>query len=496
MTKKTKTKTKFASRISLFFIFILFLVSVLSFGYLNNQSGKVLGVGKKVIGYIPSWDQTRAFNSIKNNPGVFSEVSPFWYTANSSGDVFADPNGGPNMIDKSMVSYLKSNGILVVPTVFNLINGTWNASIVSGIINDPTVSSKHIVNLVNLAVSEGYDGIDIDYENLNTTDRNAFSTFIQNLASALHAKGKLLSVGVHPKTSEPGTWNGPQAHDYTQLGKYADEVRIQVYEYHWGTSAPGPIAPISWVNDVLAFASTEIPKGKIIQGIGLYGYDWVGNQGKGIEWLDVLALTQQLGIQASWDTPSESPYFKYSNHEVWFENHYSTSAKLDMTNKYDVGGVFFWRLGGEDPSTWAVVKNKIYDQGVSPTISATPIPTTSSGTTPTPTPTQIQTPTPTQSSSGVTVGDITPPTVKITSLNPNFPLVRKQKIEAAASDNVGVTKVEFYIDGLKVATDNSSPYRIYWNTSRLVKNKLYIIKAKAYDAAGNYATHEVSIMKL
>lgn len=476
MTKKTKPQ--FTNKIIIFFVFAILLLSFLSFRYLNNESGKVLGTGKKIIGYIPSWDQTRAYNSVKNNPGVFSEVSPFWYTVNSSGEVFADPNGGPNMIDKSMVESLKSNGTLVVPSVFNLINGFWDGEIVSKIINDPSVSTKHVENLVNLAVSEGYDGIDIDYENLNASDRDAFSTFIQTLASALHAKGKILSVGVHPKTSEPGTWNGPQAHDYTQLGKYADEIRIQVYEYHWSTSPPGPIAPISWVNDVLTFASTQIPKEKIIQGIGLYGYDWAGNQGKGLEWLNVLALTQQLGIQASWDTPSESPFFKYSNNEVWFENHYSTSAKLDMANKHGVGGVFFWRLGGEDPDTWAVVKNKINGEQTSPTPTAT-----------------TSTPTP-QSSSGLNTKDTTPPTVKITSLNPNFPLQRRQKIEAKATDNVKVAKVEFYIDGKIISTDKTSPYIMYWNTSKLVKNKLYTIKVIAYDTARNTATHEVSLMKL
>ena len=57
-------------------------------------------------------------------------------------------------------------------------------------------------------------------------------------------------------------------------------------------------------------------------------------------------------------------------------------------------------------------------------------------------------------------------------------------LSATASDNVGVTKVEFYIDGALVGTDTTSPYSITYN-SALLTNGSHGLVAKAYDAAGN-----------
>ena len=57
-------------------------------------------------------------------------------------------------------------------------------------------------------------------------------------------------------------------------------------------------------------------------------------------------------------------------------------------------------------------------------------------------------------------------------------------LSATASDNVGVTKVEFYIDGALVGTDTTSPYSVTYNSANLT-NGTHSLVAKAYDAAGN-----------
>jgi hypothetical protein len=56
---------------------------------------------------------------------------------------------------------------------------------------------------------------------------------------------------------------------------------------------------------------------------------------------------------------------------------------------------------------------------------------------------------------------------------------------ATASDNVGVTKVEFYADGVLKGTDTTAPYSATWST---VSAGTKPITAVAFDAAGNSAT--------
>jgi hypothetical protein len=61
-------------------------------------------------------------------------------------------------------------------------------------------------------------------------------------------------------------------------------------------------------------------------------------------------------------------------------------------------------------------------------------------------------------------------------------------ISATASDNVGVTKVEFYRDGSTlVGTDTTASYSMSFDTTTLA-NGSHSFSAKAYDAAGNATT--------
>ena len=81
--------------------------------------------------------------------------------------------------------------------------------------------------------------------------------------------------------------------------------------------------------------------------------------------------------------------------------------------------------------------------------------------------------------------DTTKPNVAITYPANNSTVSGIVTIRATATDNVGVVKVEFYIDGQKVGEDTSSPYEYSWNTDNLQYNSTHTIQAKAYDNAGN-----------
>jgi hypothetical protein len=60
-------------------------------------------------------------------------------------------------------------------------------------------------------------------------------------------------------------------------------------------------------------------------------------------------------------------------------------------------------------------------------------------------------------------------------------------LAATASDNVGVTQVEFYVDGVLKGTDTTSPYSLALDSTTL-SNASHSLTGKAFDAAGNNAT--------
>jgi hypothetical protein len=84
-------------------------------------------------------------------------------------------------------------------------------------------------------------------------------------------------------------------------------------------------------------------------------------------------------------------------------------------------------------------------------------------------------------------GDTQAPAVSITAPAAGTTVSGTTTVSATASDNVGVTKVEFYLDGSLQSTDTTSPYSWSWNTTSAT-NGSHSLTAKAYDAAGNVGT--------
>lgn len=77
-------------------------------------------------------------------------------------------------------------------------------------------------------------------------------------------------------------------------------------------------------------------------------------------------------------------------------------------------------------------------------------------------------------------GDTTAPTVSVSETGSSGMI----SLSATASDNVGVSKVDFYIDGTAVGTVTSAPYTLSFNSANL-SNGSHSLTAKASDAAGN-----------
>lgn len=103
---------------------------------------------------------------------------------------------------------------------------------------------------------------------------------------------------------------------------------------------------------------------------------------------------------------------------------------------------------------------------------------------------------PTTANSTITLNtpDTSAPSVSITSPTNGASVFMTQTVNVTATDNVGVTKVELYVDGQLKGTDTAAPYTFSLDTKTL-SNASHTIQAKAYDAAGNVGTStNVSVM--
>ena len=94
---------------------------------------------------------------------------------------------------------------------------------------------------------------------------------------------------------------------------------------------------------------------------------------------------------------------------------------------------------------------------------------------------------------GVTVAnDVTAPAVALTSPAAGS-VSGTVTVNATASDEVGVTGVQFYLDGAPLGTEfGSAPYELTWDTGT-ISNGAHVLTVVARDAAGHTATATVNV---
>jgi spore germination protein YaaH len=298
-------------------------------------------------GNIVWWDQAEGYNILVENPDFFDAVMPFWYSFETNGSIKKTSYAE----NQTLIDYCLENEVLIIPT---LSNGQTTA-VSSAIFENSDTKDLAISNAIELVQNNNYDGLQLDFENMKSTDKNSFSAFVEELADQLNNLDKYLIVTVHAKTSDHGAWEGSSAQDWSWLSQYSNYIMIMAYDYHWSTSAAGEIAPMSWVRTTLDYAVNTVDKEKILLGIPLYGYDWVDTKASALDYSDVQMLINTYDITPDMTLEKEQ-YFTYEKdgftHTVYYSDNETVQERLRLVDEYDIAGASFWRLGSEDPDIY------------------------------------------------------------------------------------------------------------------------------------------------
>ncbi len=340
------------------------IVAVVLTVHALNRPHRTVPAPRVVVASLPYWSLSQGTAAVLANRQAVNEVSPWIYGLASDGQIILGSGISKPALSSSL-SQLRARGLPLVPTIANVdAQGNWAYPPVARILHNPVLMARHVAAIVALADSGHYAGIDIDYEDLRAGDRQDFTAFVTRLAGALHAQGKILSVALFAKATDAGYAPRNLAQDYAAIGRVADQVRLMGYDYHWSTSPPGPIAPVSWLRSVLSYAKTQLPAAKIILGVPEYGYNWSGGHGTGITWQQAMQLSRQPGAQLHYSTASQAPWFSYTDaagrqHTVWFEDAESSRAKFRLAQAAGIGGVYLWMYGSADPGMWPALRQAL-----------------------------------------------------------------------------------------------------------------------------------------
>jgi spore germination protein YaaH len=311
---------------------------------------------------VPLWNIGYSTPVVLANRSDFGEASPWMYGLGHDGQINTQYDRGQSAAMTQDLSRLRAKGLRIVPTIANVTDGAWSYRPVARMLHSPAMMAELVAAIVALVVSRDYTGIDVHYEDLLAADRQAFTLFVTRLATALQARGKVLSVALFAKTTDAGSAPRDVAQDYAAIGRVADQVRLMAHDCHRPTSAPGPVAPVSWVSAVLDYAQTQIPAAKVVLGVPLYGYDWSDGHGTALSWLQATRLATRYHATVHYNAEAQAPWFRYADgsgtpHAVWFENAESSRAKFALARGAGVAGVYLWMYGGEDIRTWSALRD-------------------------------------------------------------------------------------------------------------------------------------------
>jgi spore germination protein YaaH len=213
-----------------------------------------------------------ALTSLQANRDLFSDVSPFWHSATWNGSS-AITSAYSKATRDAVLPAIRATGVAVLPSITDGMPARRMAAVLAS----PTTRTAFVNQIVSLVTTEGYDGIDLDFERFAFSDgrstwpttRPAWVAFVKQLYAALHAKNRMLSITTPPLyTPTTGYW----VYDWAGIASYVDRLRVMTYDY--STASAGPIAPYAWVSSVAAFAVTQVPAGKVQIGVPSYGHDW------------------------------------------------------------------------------------------------------------------------------------------------------------------------------------------------------------------------------
>ena len=92
---------------------------------------------------------------------------------------------------------------------------------------------------------KGYQGLNIDFENVFPADRENYNQFLQRAVDRLHPEGYSVSTALAPKISGEQKGLLYEAHDYEAHGRIVDFVVLMTYEWGYRFGPPQAISPLN-----------------------------------------------------------------------------------------------------------------------------------------------------------------------------------------------------------------------------------------------------------
>ncbi len=314
-------------------------------------------------------NSAESYQSFLRNCDQISIVCPAAYSIDSVGVIVGN-------VDTRVLETAREKGVKVMPLFAN-----FDQRGIHDFLEDPAARLESIHLMLFYALEFHFYGWQMDLENVNFRDRDAYTSFYRQAADSLHAHGLVISMAI-VKSSQPApetgndafqlymyeNWTG--AFDIKAIADAGDFISFMTYDQNMALTPPGPVAGMPWFLRMLQhLTDLGIPASKISLGIPTYSDYWfpTGDPRFGarstrdeISYPAALDLMDRYQAKKEWMEDQQVYFTHWEEGSVFnwlfLEDARSFAAKFQVVESRRLRGISVWLLGTEDPAIWPWLK--------------------------------------------------------------------------------------------------------------------------------------------
>jgi spore germination protein YaaH len=318
------------------------LLTILAVAVVTGAARSGAPARLRVWGFTVPWDG-RSSAAAREHAGQFDAVVSGWIQLDSlTGQPFAE--------FRDTLARNRTTGLRLMGIVTNAVGGRFHADPVRQLVGDPPALAHAAGDIARRLTNGGYRGVVIDLEGFAPTDRVVATAAVRAIADSARARG-VGPIAVAVPAVDTTVFNG------RDLVPAADYLLVMLYDQHWMTSPPGPLAAPDWVRSATALRVGEVGAQHVVAALPLYGYRWpTSGPAAALTFGDAQRDAAAANVTLQRD-PATSTMRATSPGvwDLWVSDAGLIEALIREVRAQGVNTIALWRLGQEDPGVWAII---------------------------------------------------------------------------------------------------------------------------------------------
>ena len=322
----------------------LLLLALLAVGAAAACAARSLGAPARlhVWGFTVPWD-AKSSAIARDHAGQLDAVVSGWIQLDSL-------TGQPFSEFRDTLARQRTGTMRLMGIVTNAVGGRFHPDAVRKLAADRAGLARAAGEVAHRLANGGYRGVVIDLEGFAVADHDAMVATVRAFADSARAR-RISPIAVAVPGVDTSVFHG------RDLVPAADYLLVMLYDQHWTTSAPGPLAAPDWVRGATALRAGEVGAEHLVAALPLYGYRWpTSGPAAALTFADAQRDAAAAGVQLQRD-PATSTMRATSvgAWDLWVSDAGLIAALVREVRAQGVNTIALWRLGQEDPAIWSVL---------------------------------------------------------------------------------------------------------------------------------------------